>query len=122
MKVNHQQKAVALAAILNAAKSHRHVALRPKQMPGSAMARSPGIKIPTQPMHAAQFESAALRAEATWPGEDEWEIFGSDDISYSEANESWDGPAGDGVFMQPRIYGGFFSDINNSAGPEGGAP
>ncbi len=105
------ERAVALIAIATAKSKHKHVGIRPKKE-RPADKRTSGILVPPGSHAGIGLDEAIGNAGDTWPDDNSWDIFGSDDFGSFPDDGSWDDGScdntlGDGYFEDPYIYGEF---------------
>lgn len=95
IRIHPEERQKGLAAVARSRQMRRkHTAIRPKATQASNSARSPGAILDPDVRRETGFSDALQSAGEQWPGCDDWEVIGADDLA-------------EGVLMQPQIFGAF---------------
>jgi len=103
------ERMTALTAIATAKLKRKHVGLRPKKE-REAENKTAGILVCPGSNPGSGLSQALRRAGAAWPGDNSWEVFGSDDFGEFPNESSCSDAMGDGCFGDPYVYGEFTTE------------
>ncbi len=97
IKIQPEETSKGLAAVARSRQMRRqYTAIRPKAPHLSNAAKSEGAMLEPDVRRETAFNTALQNAGEQWPGCDDWEVIGADNLAED-----------DGTLMQPQIFGAF---------------